>query len=245
MSRPASRVAHGEISEIGAYVGRTDAFATDAARIERALAWMTDAERDRYARFRHDRDRWMFALGREMARTLVGDVLGVAPDAWTWREGPHGRPEIASPGEDLHFNLSHSAGVVICVLGRGRAIGVDVEDLKRRAPDPAIVARYCSPDEAEDVSAQGDDWPDRFLTYWTLKEAYLKACGLGISVHLRDLWFSLESGQPRIGFSGALASTDGRWRFQVLRPTSRHLVAVAASSDAWPLAVRLRRFEPA
>ena len=233
MSRPASRVAHGEISEIGAYVGRTDAFATDAARIERALAWMTDAERERYARFRHDRDRWMFALGREMARTLVGDVLGVAPDAWTWREGPHGRPEIASPGEDLHFNLSHSAGVVICVLGRGRAIGVDVEDLARRAPDPAIVTRYCSSEEAEDVSAQGDDWPERFLTYWTLKEAYLKARGLGISIPLSDISFELGPAprEARIRFLESLTGTDDRWAFHLVRVDPHHLAAVAVDTS--------------
>src|SRR5689334_6601430 len=188
MSRPQSRVARGEI---GAYVGRVDAFAADPARIDRALNWMSAAERERYARFRHDRDRWMFALGREMARTLVGDALDVAPDAWSWREGQHGRPEIASPAADVHFNLSHSAGVVICVLGRSRAIGVDIEDLTRRAPEPAIVTRYCSPDEAEDVCAQADGWQDRFLTYWTLKEAYLKARGLGISIPLSEISFTL------------------------------------------------------
>src|SRR5678816_4274419 len=163
-----------------AYVGHATAFAGDASRIARALSWMTPAERDRYANFRHDRDRWMFALGREMARSLVAPALGVSPDAWTWREGPHGRPEIAEPVSALHFNLSHSAGVVVCALSRDRAVGVDVEDLTRRAPDPAIVTRYCSPAEAEDVCAQADGWRDRFLTYWTLKEAYLKARGLGI-----------------------------------------------------------------
>ncbi len=133
----------------------------------------------------------MFGLGREMARSLVGVALGVPPESWIWREGPHGRPEIAAPDADLHFNLSHSAGVVVCALARGRTIGVDVEDLSRRAPDPAIVTRYCSPAEAEDVCAQGDRWRDRFLTYWTLKEAYLKARGLGIAVHLSDISFTL------------------------------------------------------
>jgi len=229
MSRPASRVARGEI---GAYVGRTDAFAADARRVERALAWMSDTERDRYARFRHDRDRFMFALGREMARTLVGDALGVAEDAWSWREGPHGRPEIASPPGDLHFNLSHSAGVVVCVLGRGRAFGVDIEDLTRRAPDPSIVARYCSPDEAEDVSAQAGAWRDRFLTYWTLKEAYLKARGLGIAVPLSDISFSLgpTPADARVRFLDSLTGSDDRWMFHLIRVDPHHLAAVAVET---------------
>ena len=226
MSRPASRIARGEIA---AYIAHADAFAADARRVARALEWMSTAERERHARFRHDRDRWMFALGREMARTLVGDALDVAPGDWQWREGPHGRPEIASPPGDLHFNLSHSAGVVACVLGRGRAIGVDLENLTRRPPDPAIVARYCSPAESEDVCAQADGWSDRFLTYWTLKEAYLKARGLGIAVHLSDISFTLGPGanRARVGFRESLAGTDDRWAFHLTRVDPHHLAAVA------------------
>ena len=174
----------------------------------------------------------MFALGREMARTLVGSALDVPPEAWIWREGPHGRPEIGAPASRLHFNLSHSAGLVVCALSRDRAVGVDVEDLTRRAPDPAIVSRYCSPVEAEDVCTQADGWRDRFLTYWTLKEAYLKARGLGISVHLSDISFTLAAGdQARIGFRGSLAGTDERWRFHLAHLEPHHLAAVAVETQ--------------
>jgi 4'-phosphopantetheinyl transferase len=214
-----------------AYVGHASAFAGDALRIARTLSWMTPAERDRYANFRHDRDRWMFALGREMARSLVGAALDVPPDAWSWREGPHGRPEIAAPASGLRFNLSHSAGVVVCALSRDRAVGVDVEDRNRRAPDPAIVARYCSPAEAEDVCAQSGGWRDRFLTYWTLKEAYLKARGLGISVHLSDISFTLDGNDAaRIEFLNSLSGTDARWRFHLIGLEPHHLLAVAVET---------------
>jgi 4'-phosphopantetheinyl transferase len=229
MLSPASCLADGGIC---AYVGHATAFAGDTERIARTLAWMSPAERQRYERFRHDRDRWMFGLGREMARSLVGVALGVPPESWIWREGPHGRPEIAAPDADLHFNLSHSAGVVVCALARGRTIGVDVEDLSRRAPDPAIVPRYCSPAEAEDVCAQGDRWRDRFLAYWTLKEAYLKARGLGISVHLSDISFTLGDGptQTRIGFRESLAGTDDRWAFHLAELEPHHIAAVAVET---------------
>jgi 4'-phosphopantetheinyl transferase len=213
---------------VRAFVADTAAFAADPSRLARVLGWLTAAERARFDRFRHDADRWMFALGREMARTIVGAALGVDPAAWTWREGPHGRPEIGSPATDLRFNLSHSAGLVACVLGRGRAVGVDVEDLTRRAPDPAVVLRYCSPEEADDVRAHGDRWRDRFLTYWTLKEAYLKARGLGISVALSDITFDLDGRGARIAFERSLAGTDDHWAFHLWQPSARHLAALAA-----------------
>jgi 4'-phosphopantetheinyl transferase len=197
---------------------------------------MTADERGRFDRFRHDDDRVMFAVGRLVARTMVGRALSVDPASWAWREGPHGRPEIDRPNTNLHFNLSHSAGLVICALSRDRAVGVDVEDLARRAPDPAIVPRYCSPAEADDVRSRGERWRDRFLTYWTLKEAYVKARGVGISVPLSDISFTVNERGARIGFDGSLAGTDDRWAFHLWQPSARHLaaVAVATADEATP-----------
>jgi len=217
-------------STIEVFVADIHGFRHAPDRVQQALAWMTGDERTRAGRFRHEDDRLMFALGRLMARTVVGRALDVAPSAWPWREGPHGRPEIDDGATDLHFNLSHSAGLVICALARGRAVGVDVENLGRRPPDPAIVPRYCSPAETDDVRAHGDRWPERFLAYWTLKEAYLKARGVGISVPLADISFALTDTGARLGFERSLAGTDARWTFHLWQPGSNHLAAVAVET---------------
>lgn len=217
-------------NEVRVWYAQTSVLAADRAAVARALEWLQPDERARFDRYRFDADRMMFLLGRVMARRVVGLALGVAPVAWRWREGSHGRPEIAEPGTSWHFNLAHSAGLVACALADGREIGVDVEDLERSPADIALVRRYCSPAEAADVLAQGAHWRHRFLTYWTLKEAYLKARGIGISVHLTDVSFSLDPGGVRIAFLDSLAGTDTRWLFELLRPTGRHLLAIAAST---------------
>lgn len=211
----------------------------------RTIASLPDADRARAAKYRLDRDRAMFVGGRVMARTLIGDALGVDRDGWELREGDRGRPEIASPVTPLRFNLAHSAGLVVCAIAHGRDVGVDVEDLHRVTLDPRLVRRYCAPAEAEDIEAQGDRWRDRFLTYWTLKEAYLKARGLGIAVPLAEVCFTLEP-QIRIAFLGSLAGTNADWTFHLQRLTPRHIVAVAAegeqvrvSSSSFPLDARI------
>jgi 4'-phosphopantetheinyl transferase len=203
----------------------------DDALLARALQWLDRDERERYDRFARDEDRLMFLLGRAMARWLVGRALGVAPASWPWRNGPHGRPEIGLDGASVRFNLAHSAGVVVCALGVRRDVGVDVEHLVRRPVDFAVVKRYCSPEEAADIEAAGDWWHDRFLSYWTLKEAYLKARGLGIALPLAEICFSLRDEAPAIGFRGTLAGTDTHWRFHLARPIETHLVALAAASS--------------
>jgi 4'-phosphopantetheinyl transferase len=231
------------VNDVRVWYAETAPLAADPARVTRLLDWLEPDERARFDRYRFDADRLMFLLGRHMARELVGRELGCAPTWWRWREGPNGRPEIDAPGTSLHFNLAHSAGLVACALASGREVGVDVEDLQRAPSDPALVRRFCSPDEAADVEAQGDRWRDRFLTYWTLKEAYLKARGVGISVTLSDISFSLEPDGVRVSFLRSLEGTDPRWTFTLVRPTDRHLLAVAVPNpDGQPAVVSASRF---
>lgn len=216
----------------------------EPARVDRWLGWLQPAERVRFDRFRHDDDRFMFLCGRAMARDLVGRALGLAPEAWPWREGPHGRPEIGIADTALRFNVAHSAGTVVCALAAGRDVGVDVEDRARRPVDPDVVGRYCSPAEVADVQAQGPaGWHDRFLLYWTLKEAYLKARGLGISVPLAEISFAVAGRRARVDFLGSLAGTDRTWTFELHEPSARHLIAVAAAGEGD--GALFHRFEPA
>lgn len=213
---------------------RSEDVDAEPRRLGRALAWLSPAERVRHDRFRSDADRRMFLAGRVMARALVGRALGVAPTGWTWREGPRGRPEIGAPGAPLVFNLAHSGGLVACALSRGAAVGVDVEHRSRAHLDPRLVDRCCAPEEIDDVRRAGPDgWRDQFLKYWTLKEAYLKARGLGISVPLADLCFQL-SPEPRLACRRALAGEPADWAFRLDRVTDGHWLAAAAPLEHTP-----------
>jgi 4'-phosphopantetheinyl transferase len=232
--------------EICAWHIASSRLTADAGRLDRALGWLQPDERARYDRYRHRDDADMFLLGRVMARTLVGRAIGLAPQRWRWREGPRGRPEIAEPGVAIHFNLAHSAGLVACVLGYRREVGIDVEDRDRRRLARRIVARYCSPAERADIDAQGaDGWHDRFLAYWTLKEAYLKARGLGIAVRLGDVNMTLDDGGARVDFLDSLLGTDARWAFHLAAPTPRHVMALAAPTAEGPATFVVRPFPEA
>ncbi|MEX2272828.1 MAG: 4'-phosphopantetheinyl transferase superfamily protein [Vicinamibacterales bacterium] len=217
------------------------------ARLEDADLPLSEAERTRAARFHHLSDRWEFVLGRLMARHLLSARCSVAPGEFRFVENPHGRPEVAHPPLDrpLRFNLSHSGGIVACVLGEAYQIGVDVERLDRPPVDPRVIQRYCSePEQAALADMPATLRHERFLELWTLKEAYVKARGTGLTLPLSKVSFDVGvEGPGDVSFNGV--DDESRWMFAHTRLEPRHLLAVAAEREPdADAALRLRTFAP-
>src|SRR5262249_1633095 len=128
-------------------------------------------------------------------------------------DGPGGRPELAASHPPLRFNLSHTHGLVACVVARA-ACGVDVESLGTADHDelaPSVLA----PTELADYRALPDtERRERLLEIWTLKESYLKGIGLGLSRPLDSVAFTDFGTEPRCN--------DPAWRFRSARVTARH-----------------------
>ena len=222
------------MSVVSVWYATTAAVLADDAQRTRGLTWFSPADRLRYERYRFQADRDMFLLGRVMARSLVGRALGVGPRDWDWLEGPRGRPEIADPAAAarVSFNLAHSAGLVVCAISTDGTVGVDVEHRLRPPVDARMVRRYCAPCEVEDIEGHGPSaWQDQFLKYWTLKEAYLKARGVGIAVHLSDLSFTLGGDAIRLERLNSLsAHDDADWAFVLDASSPAHFVAAAVTA---------------
>lgn len=199
--------------------------AADAARW---AARLPEVERARFARFKHERSAHEFLAGRLMVRRWLAALTSHQPNDWQFVEGYRGRPEVASPQTSFKFNIAHSGGVVACIFTDGREAGVDVEDLGRRMIEPELWTRYCAPSEVADIEAHPPEARHhRFLTYWTLKEAYLKALGLGIGVHLSDIAFTVRDAQPTIQFYDSLAGTSTDWAFGMTSLSDHFLLSWA------------------
>lgn len=220
----------------------------DTALWTRLRSWLQPEETLRADSYKDMEARAAFLIGRGMARTMLAEVSGVAPGDWRFSEGAHGRPEIRSPDTPFRFNLAHSHGMIACAVAKRRDVGVDVEFLDRPDSSHDVARRVCSEDELADIDAAPEEGrKERFLVYWTLKEAYLKARGLGISVHLADVAFTVNGGEPKFVPAGSLAGADTRWMFRLAQPGPRHLISVAVdmSSDAAGAAapnIRFQRF---
>jgi 4'-phosphopantetheinyl transferase len=196
------------------------------------------AERERAKRFRFERDCRHYAAAHALKRLMLTASTGgaIAPQAWRFDTGPHGRPAIAG-GDSVHFNLSHCDGLVACAISRAVEPGIDVENLERVVPSD-VVATCLAADEAKwlyglPATAQ----PAAFLRLWTLKEAYIKATGLGLSQRLDA--FAISFDPLRVSFIDPTLGDPSGWRFEQLEVGGRYVLALAWRAPAKAIKVEV------
>lgn len=106
--------------------------------------------------------------------------LGIPPGAVQLERLPGGKPVVAN-APDLHVNLAHSDTLAVVAVSTLSPVGVDVERL--RPVGEALIATACTPGESDRLRGRAPAEREReFLQLWTAKEAFLKACGRGLSV---------------------------------------------------------------
>ena len=218
--------------EVHLYLARPDDLLAPG-RAEAARALLTPDEIARHDRYHFEEGRLLNLATRVLARTVLSRFEPVAPAGWRFVPGPHGRPEIEGHPTALRFNLSNTRGLVVCAVARGAEVGVDVERLDRRAPLDVADRFFARAEVAELRALPPDRQPSRFFDYWTLKESYIKARGLGLALPLGKFAFVISEGQPpRVEIDPSVGDDGSRWQFTQLEPTPEHRVAVCAERSA-------------
>jgi 4'-phosphopantetheinyl transferase len=210
---------------------------------------LTADEERRARRFLQPADRERFVLGRALARTMLSQFADVAPAEWPLAIDTHGRPYLAmrpSGIPDLRFNLSHTPGLVACAVTIGREVGLDVEHIGRPLAHDNIPERFFSAREVADLRARpAAEQRVAFFDYWTLKESYIKARGLGLALPLGQFSFICAAGQaPTIEFAPELHDDPSSWQFAQFWPTTEHRMAVAVRRTGGDLPIAVSEVVP-
>jgi 4'-phosphopantetheinyl transferase len=228
----------------------------DPALLAAYDALLTPAERARNRRYVFERHRHQHLVTRALVRTVLTTYHpAVDPREWAFEIGEFGRPEIAAPMVQpmLRFNLSHTDGMVVCLVAGDCQIGVDVEDTARTGYTVEIADRYFSAAEVRELRS----WPperqsERFFDYWTLKEAYIKARGLGLQIPLDQFTMLPSARRPgeravrpaSIAFGPEIEDQPASWQLASLDLTPRHRVALAIRRHGADLGLRIMRTVP-
>lgn len=165
----------------------------DAAELASLRPILNENETRRADRFRVEPPRACYILTWGILRILLGALTATPPREIAFEFGPHGKPYLPNSKnpERLMFNISHSGDDILFALTRCAEIGVDVETARERTMMEPIAERHYHPNEIRDLKkCKGPAFVDRFYEYWTLKEAWIKALGRGLSYPIATLDFS-------------------------------------------------------
>ena len=173
------------------------------------------SERVRAARFVFPHSRITFIAAHALARAALAAATGAPAAAFAFAAGAHGKPEALLDGlpAGVSFNLSHTAGLVGVAVATlpGLPLGFDLEPADRRAP-MEVARRYFTASEV----AWLDGLPEAgraegFFRLWTLKEAFIKATGKGLTQDLSAFWFNVDP--PVVAFAPDLPGDARDWCF--------------------------------
>jgi 4'-phosphopantetheinyl transferase len=219
-------------NEVDVWYAVPDALAEDDLAYFDRL--MTPDERAKQQRFVFDRNKKESLVTRGLARTSLSRYREIAPEAWRFTTNEHGCPAVDPPC-GLRFNLSNHPGMVACAVAEDADVGVDVEPIARGNEVLGVAGRVFSPRERAEL--RGD--PDRAVALWTLKEAYIKARGIGIGLPLQKITLLFDGAHPRVELE--LDDDASRWAFRVA-DVEGFRIAVALDTAGADARVRLRRW---
>ncbi|MBA2652893.1 MAG: 4'-phosphopantetheinyl transferase superfamily protein [Tatlockia sp.] len=149
----------------------------------KANSLLNEAETARASRYHFDRHRRRFTVARSMLRLILGRYVQQDPKELTFHYKEHGKPEINA--QSLEFNLSHSADLALLAVGQLFPLGIDLEFFSAR-PYEGIAKHSFSEEELNSFLALPNYLkPQVFFHIWAQKEAFIKACGLGLSYPLK------------------------------------------------------------
>lgn len=197
----------------------------DEGAAQACAVLLNEEEQARVQRFKFERHRRESLATSALMRVALSHIRPVPPQDWQFKLGEHGKPGLASkPGVDgkpeidpegrLQFNLSNSVAMVVCLVAEGGEVGVDVEPFERSEQILKLAPDVFSPaEQAQLMSLTDTQKLDRAISLWTLKESYIKARGMGLSLPLDKFSFVFDTEGIRLQIDPSLSDTPQRWQF--------------------------------
>ncbi|MET9730474.1 4'-phosphopantetheinyl transferase superfamily protein [Streptomyces sp. NPDC006458] len=189
---------------------------------------LCEEEHARMARMLMPRRRRQFLAGRLLCRHALSMRTGHPPDGWQFPVNEYGRPEPSPDGYGVRFNLSHTDGLICCVVTDGASCGVDVESPLSQE-SATHVARFFSPSERSELAALPQaERAERTTELWVLKEAYIKGLGIGGRRDFDGFAFAPRTAATITVHDPQQPHGSGPgWWFELLRTASGHSLAIA------------------
>ena len=216
------------ISPQGVDIWLLDLSRITEANSESFLTLLSQDELTRAQQFKKNRQH--FIATRVLLRKALARYTRINPEQLVFSRALQGKPFLVNTPAPLYFNLSHSGDFAALAVTSMGDVGVDIESIRHRSY-LKIVERFFHKDEKEQLlNCDEANREQLFYHLWTLKEAFFKATGLGISQGLDKARFYWDGDNIAVQFSNDLPVEKNNWQFHQDIVAPETLVAIAVNS---------------
>lgn len=186
---------------------------------------LSPEELTRVQTFKHKQHH--FVATRALVRKVLAFYTGLPIHSLEFARREEGKPYLTNAPSPIYFNLSHSGNFAALAVSTAGEIGIDIETIRPRN-FLAIAERYYHAEELHQILTTTEAEREQlFFKLWTLKEAFFKATGGGISSGLDKAMFSFRNTKINATFCESLNLPNNNWQFQQEFITPTTLVALA------------------
>lgn len=222
------------------YVSTKDV--TAQRTLDACHALLKEDERRSHAAFYFERNRHEYLLTRALGCGVLASYLGVRPDQISFVRNQWGRPEL-TPASPVHFNLTNTVHVVACAVAHDREVGVDTEPLDRGDDIIGLAPTVFTEGERAKLAVEPlDARRRRAVQLWTLKEAYMKARGMGMSLppERMEMQFGEGNASSLHRVMPPIEDEPSRWSFETFT-VEDHLLSLCIEKVGRPIEITVRR----
>jgi len=195
---------------------------------EALMDFVGSEKKEKLKRFRFMEDRVRGLYADLLIRYILIKEHGFSNEEIQFGKNKYGKPHLDC-GSDIHFNYSHSGNWIACAVDQS-PIGIDVEEVNDI--DFAISERFFSEGEVQYLNAKKEDAKKEcFFDFWTLKESYIKAIGMGLSKGLGSFTIQIDEEQGTIECDG--------WKFRQYDAGDDYKFSVCAEHEGFPGGVEM------
>jgi 4'-phosphopantetheinyl transferase len=194
---------------------------------------LSESEKIKCNSFRFYKDKHRYLLTRVLVRVTLSRYYNYPLDYWYFSANKYGKPKVKNScwGRDIpiYFNVSHTNGLIVCGFMKYPTFGLDTENISTRKTLFELTQYFCKTERDHIDNALIEEKNSLFLGYWTLKESYIKAKGLGLTIPLNSFSFDLTKNNI-ISFEKKYNINESDWVYALLKASDKHIVAVSSAN---------------
>jgi len=159
--------------------------------INKLFQILNENEKIKSKSFIQHRDQRNYIISHAYLRLLLTKYQpNIKPESWIFSKNKYGKPFVSKEHDiNIYFNISHTYSAVTFIFTKSNICGIDIEEDRNIVLDEHMINFVLSSEE-KNLYKISKNKKSLFYRFWTLKEAYLKACGIGISPNIKQTNYS-------------------------------------------------------